>query len=46
MLNAMMEDESESCVDVLIFLVVGHVACDHDLRKEIRILVNVFCFPA
>ena len=45
MLNAMMENENRSFTTISIFyeiIVAEHGVCDHDLRKEVRILVKNF----
>ena len=48
MLNAAMENENKSSTNISIFffeiMVAEHGACNHDLRKDIKILVRPFLF--
>ena len=48
MLNTMMENKHKSFISISIFseiMVADHGIYDHDLRKEIKIMVYFFRFP-
>ena len=47
MLNAIWKPKAEAVLTFFLeIMFAGHVVRDYDLRKEIKILVNMFCFPA